>query len=124
MKTDQMLWNPSNLVRAGWCAVWILALHWPVAAHANGLPDAVQMPSAEACEGLARLRTACPPGAPVAPLAPAVPEAESTEPGSPEPLPSQAVDGVDDQILCACMSIEEIPLHDAIVYRYKLRAHA
>lgn len=121
MKTDHILWNPSNLVHAGWFVVCVLALHWPAAAHADGFPDVVPTPPSAACEGPVRSRSAFPQSAPVAPV---VPKSESIEQRSPEKAPSRAADGADDLILCACLSIEDIPLHDAIVSRLKLRAHA
>jgi hypothetical protein len=121
MKTDHTRWNPSTLVRAGWCTVFVFALHGPLAARADGLPDAASTPPAAACDGTAGSRTVCPQGAPVAP---AVPETGSSGLRSPEQAPGRVSDGAIDLILCACLSIKDIPLHDAIVDWHRLRAHA
>lgn len=120
MKTDHIHWNSSTLVRAGWCTFCVLALHGPVLGRADGLPDAAPSPSAAACDGTVGSRSACPQGAPVAP---AVPEAGSTGPRSPEQAPGRATDDANNLILCACLSIEDIPLHDAIVYLHRQRPH-
>jgi hypothetical protein len=121
MKTNCIPWNSSSLVRAAWCTVWILALHWPMVGHAGGLPGAVPTPPAALNEGPERVRSDCPWGPPVAP---AVPAAGSTEPGSTEKVPGQSADGVGDPILCACLSIEDLPNHDLLVYRDKQHARA
>ena len=120
MKTNHTHWNSSTLVRAGWCTVCFLAFHGPVLGRTDGLPDAVPSPPAAACNGAVGSRSACPRGATVAP---AVPEAGSTGPRSPEQAPGRAADDANDLILCACLSIEDIPLHDAIVYLHRQRPH-